>query len=132
MGEPELLTLVAVLVGLAAALAVAWLRLRLRLDEAVREARKDAVRRSAEVVSGKVSEHLAPCLGDFPWNPRDARFLGSPVDFLVFDGLAENDVREIVFVEVKSGASTLSARERRVRDAVRARRVSWREIRVGD
>jgi predicted Holliday junction resolvase-like endonuclease len=132
MGEPELLTLVAVLVGLAAALAVAWLRLRLRLDEAVREARKDAVRRSAAVVSGKVSEHLAPCLGDFPWNPRDARFLGSPVDFLVFDGLAEDDVREIVFVEVKSGASTLSARERRVRDAVRARRVSWREIRVGD
>lgn len=132
MGEPELLALVVVLVGLAAVLAVAWLRLRLRLDDAVREARRDAVRRSTAVVSGKVGEHLAPYLGAFPWNPRDARFLGSPVDFLVFDGLGEDDLREIVFVEVKSGASTLTARERRVRDAVLARRVSWREIRLGD
>lgn len=132
MGEPELRALVVVLALLAALLLAACFSLRLRLDEAVREARKDAVRRSAAVVAGKVSEHLAPCLGDFPWNPRDARFLGSPVDFLVFDGLAEDDVREIVFLEVKSGGSTLSARERRVRDAVLARRVSWRELRVGE
>jgi predicted Holliday junction resolvase-like endonuclease len=132
MGEPELLALVVVLVGLAAVLAVAWLRLRLRLEGALREARRDAVRRSTAVVSGKVCEHLAPYRGAFPWNPRDARFLGSPVDFLVFDGLGEDELREIVFVEVKSGASTLTARERRVRDAVLARRVSWRELRVGE
>jgi predicted Holliday junction resolvase-like endonuclease len=39
-------------------------------------------------------------------------------------------VREIVFLEVKSGGSTLTARERGVRDAVLARRVSWRELRI--
>jgi predicted Holliday junction resolvase-like endonuclease len=130
MGEPELRALVAVLTLLAAVIAVAYFRLRLRLDEAVREARKDAVRRSAAVVSGKVGEQLAPWLGAFSWNPKDARFLGSPVDFLVFDGLSEDDVREVVFLEIKSGGSTLSPRERRVRDAVLARRVSWRELRI--
>jgi predicted Holliday junction resolvase-like endonuclease len=83
-------------------------------------------------VSGKVSEHLAPYMGAFPYNPKDARFLGSPIDLLVFDGISEDDLREIVFLEIKTGGSTLTTRERRVRDAVLARRVSWREFRVGD
>jgi len=34
-------------------------------------------------------------------NPKDARFLGTPLDFIVFDGLDEGEVRRIVFVEVR-------------------------------
>jgi predicted Holliday junction resolvase-like endonuclease len=70
-------------------------------------------------------------MGAFPYNPKDVRFLGTPVDLLVFDGMSEDDLREIVFLEIKSGGSTLTTRERRVRDAVLARRVSWKEFRVG-
>jgi predicted Holliday junction resolvase-like endonuclease len=99
--------------------------------EAEQGIRGDAVRRSAAVVSGKVTEHLAPYMDGFPYNPKDARFLGTPVDLIVFDGMDEDALREIVFLEVKSGASSLSTRERRVRDAVMARRVAWREFRVG-
>jgi predicted Holliday junction resolvase-like endonuclease len=100
--------------------------------EAEGEIRADAVRRSAAVVSGKVSEHLAPYMGAFPYNPKDARFLGTPIDLLVFDGMSEDDLREIVFLEIKTGGATLTTRERRVRDAVLARRVVWKEFRVGD
>jgi predicted Holliday junction resolvase-like endonuclease len=35
---------------------------------------------------------------------------------------------EIVFIEVKTGQSTLSAREKAVKRAVEAKRVSWRVI----
>lgn len=104
---------------------------RWRVD-AEGDIRADAVRRSSAVVAGKVSEHLAPYMGDFPYNPRDARFLGTPVDLLVFDGMSEDSLREIVFLEIKSGGSTLTTRERRVRDAVLARRVVWKEFRVGE
>lgn len=93
--------------------------------------RADAIRRSSAVVSGKVSEHLAPYMAGFPYNPKDARFLGTPIDFLVFDGMSEDDVREVVFLEIKTGGSSLTTRERRVRDAVLAGRVSWKEFRVG-
>lgn len=99
--------------------------------QAEADIRRDAVRRSSAVVSGKVSEHLAPYMDAFPYNPKDARFLGSPVDLLVFDGLSDDGLREIVFLEIKSGGSSLTGRERRVRDAVVAGRVSWREFRVG-
>jgi predicted Holliday junction resolvase-like endonuclease len=92
--------------------------------------RADAALRSTGVLRGRAAEQLVPFLPDFPWDPRDARFLGSPVDLVVFDGLSGGGVREIVFVEVKTGSSSLSGRERSLRDAVRGRRIAWREWRV--
>jgi predicted Holliday junction resolvase-like endonuclease len=93
------------------------------------EIRADAVRRSAAVVAGKVTEHLAPYLTDFPYDPKDVRFLGTPVDLIVFDGLNTGRLERVVFVEIKTGASQLSTRERRVREAIQAGRVGWEELR---
>jgi predicted Holliday junction resolvase-like endonuclease len=126
MREAELRVLVLVLLGVMLAVVVAHVRLRLRIHEI----RADAVRRSAAVVAGKVSEQLAPYMPGFPYDPKDARFLGTPIDLVVFDGMNEEEVREIVFLEIKTGGSHLSSRERLIRDAVLARRVSWRELRV--
>jgi len=38
-------------------------------------------------------------------NLKDIRFLGSPVDFIVFKGLYDGNPEEIIFVEVESGNS---------------------------
>ena len=93
--------------------------------------RRDAVKRSEAVVTGKVTEHLVPLLGEFPFNPKDVRFLGTPVDLIVFDGLSEDALTEILFIEVKTGAhAKLSPRERSVRDCVEASRVGFRELRI--
>jgi len=102
-------------------------------DEDIQDARRDAVSRSRSTVSGKVQEHLAPLFPEFcaEFNARDARFLGSPVDFVIFDGLDAGGVTSIVFLEVKTGRSTLSLRERQVRDAVDLGKVEWRELRLG-
>jgi predicted Holliday junction resolvase-like endonuclease len=81
------------------------------------------------VISGKVYEQLLPYLPDFPYNPKDVRFLGSPVDLVVFDGLDRGLVERVVFIEVKTGQSNLTRRERQVRDAVKAGRVDWLELR---
>jgi len=50
---------------------------------------KDAVKKSKAVVAGKVAEQIVPFLPEFKYNPKDARFIGSPIDFIVFDGLDE-------------------------------------------
>jgi len=117
---------IGLLVGLlVAALYVLWWKARY-----TRAVRLDAVQRSQAVTVGKVYEQLVPYLPAFQFNPKDARFLGSPVDFVVFDGLDDGQVRRVVFVEVKTAGSDLSTRERRVRDAIRAGRVEWDELRV--
>ena len=89
-----------------------------------KQIREDAIKRSAAVTKGKATEHLTPYLPDFHYDPNDARFIGAPIDFIVFDGLSEGTLRNIVFVEVKTGQRpALSAREKQVEDAVRAGRV---------
>ena len=95
-----------------------------------KEIRRDAIEKSKAVIAGKVSEHFIPYLPGFRYNPKDARFIGSPIDLIVFDGLDEGKLRKIVFVEVKSGKSTLSKREKLIRDAVEQRRVEWEILRV--
>lgn len=98
--------------------------------EKEREIRQDAIDKSQSVTMGKMTEHMVPYLPGFRFNPADARFIGSPIDFLVFDGLGEDNVKKIVFVEVKTGASSLSTRERSVRNAIQDKNIEWLEIKV--
>jgi hypothetical protein len=117
-------------VGIAIGLLSAWVYVliwKVRYTAIVRE---DAVQRSQAITAGKVHEQLVSYLPGFPYNPKDVRFLGSPVDLVVFDGLAEGQVQRIVFVEVKTGGADLTSRERSVRSAVQAGEVEWLELRV--
>jgi len=99
-----------------------------KIDEE-KKIRQDAVKKSEAVIRGKVTEHLIPYFPDFEYNPKDARFLGTPVDFIVFDGLSEGDMNKVVFVEVKSGKTgALSKREKLVRDCIDKRRVTYEII----
>src|SRR5882672_8966507 len=115
-----------ILIGLVIS-ALYFLVWRLRYSAKIRE---DAVQRSLAVTAGKVHEQLVPYLPEFGFNPKDARFLGSPVDLVVFDGLAAGAVRRVVFLEVKTGGAPLTARERQVRTVIEAREVAWAELRL--
>jgi predicted Holliday junction resolvase-like endonuclease len=92
--------------------------------------RKDAIERSRAVTVGKVTEHVVPFLPEFQHNPKDARFLGTPVDLVVFDGLDAGAVEKITFIEVKTGASSLTKRERQIREAINRGAVVWEELRL--
>jgi len=98
--------------------------------EAEKEIRQNAIDKSASVTMGKMTEHMVPYLPGFGFNPADARFIGSPIDLIVFDGLGNDDLKKIVFVEIKTGVSTLSTRERLVRDAIVAKNVEWIEVKA--
>ena len=96
-----------------------------------RKIRKDAVNRSRAVIGGQVAEQLAPFLPGFPCNPADCRFVGKPVDFVVFSGVSEKKkVSEIVFVEVKTGNSSLSDREKQVKECVQKGNIRYEEYRI--
>lgn len=93
--------------------------------------RKDAVKRSRAVLGGQLAEQIAPFLPGFPCNPADARFIGKPVDFIAFPGMAEGrKVEEIILIEVKTGSSQLSAREKELKAAVENGNVRYIEYRI--
>lgn len=100
--------------------------------------RKDSLNRSRFTLKGKISEQLAPLFPEFPFAPSDARFIGSPIDFVVFDGYTkakdeQGDAIRVVLVEVKRGKNAKLTRwESLVRRAVEEGRVSWMTVVLGD
>ena len=100
----------------------------------VSQAKKEALQRQRPILGGLFSEQIAPLLPDFPKGIKfsEARFVGKPIDFLFFKGMDEKDITEVVFVEVKTGKSALTFVERKLRDAIRDKRVEWREYRISD
>ncbi len=95
-----------------------------------RNIREDAIKKSQAVIMGKVTEHLIPFFPDFKYNPKDVRFLGTPVDLVVFDGLSDGDtMKKVVFIEVKSGKNAgLSNRERLVRNCIETKNIGYEII----
>ena len=93
--------------------------------------RSDAIKRSRSVIGGQLAEQVAPFLPGFPCNPGDARFIGKPVDFIAFPGMTEGErVKEVLLIEVKTGKSALSGREKEIRQAVAEGRVRYVEYRA--
>jgi predicted Holliday junction resolvase-like endonuclease len=133
--------LVGLVLGLAVGAVIAWAYLsqakaksdaeqkerEIQLEKDVRE---DTLKRSSAAVKGQVGERFAPFLKGFGYQPTDARFLGSPIDYVVFDGLSEGEVRGVAFVEVKTDGAWLSPFERQVREAVEGGRVKWRVVQL--
>lgn len=117
-------------VGVVVVGSILWAVFTVRMHLGERAARRSALSGARASLKGKISEQLAPLLGGFEWEAKDARFLGAPVDYVVFDGYSDGDDVEVVLVEVKTGRGKLTAGERRVRDAVRAGRVRFETVRL--
>jgi len=83
-------------------------------------------KKSSEIRLGQIGEHFAPLLDDFPYDSKNARFLGSPIDFVVFD--YDND--RVVLLEFKTGNSKETKKQRQIKDIVRSGNVFYEVMRV--
>lgn len=99
-----------------------WRKWEEEKDKAVR----DAVTQSRAVLGGKFTEQMAPYLPEFKYDPTEARFIGSPVDLIIFPGLSRGEPEEIVIMEIKSGRSAqLTPQERKIRQLIEDGMVRW-------
>lgn len=120
--------MIMILAGICFLLLILLIFQKISFSNRLKKERQDAVNRSRAVIAGQMTEQIAPFLKGFPCNPADARFIGKPVDFIAFPGLMENnEVKEVLLIEVKTGASALSNREKEVRKAVEQGRVRYVE-----
>ncbi len=139
--SPQLVLLLIII--LTTALVFLWAGLKIgsrhgrKAEEAewqtkkMEEVVKARLKTSRAVLGGQFSEQLAPYLPGFPYHPNECRFIGKPIDFLVFTGMDQKEISEVVFVEVKSGkAKALSPQEKRLKEAVLAGKVRWEQYNV--
>lgn len=100
-----------------------------KFKNTIKDIRKDAVQRSKSVIIGQFTEQIAPFFPDFPYNPKDLRFVGNPVDFIVFEGITTGKIKEVVFLEIKTGKSNLNTNERSLKNIIENKKVSYKEYR---
>lgn len=127
-------TIVVIVISCAIILYLLWKIIQMKFAQrtAIKDARRDTGNRQRSVIKGQISEVLAPWSIESVNSVKELSFLGSPIDFVGFKGLDGEGNIDIKFIEVKSGKSRLNKNQRRIRDAVAAKRIEWVEVRVKD
>ena len=69
-------------------------------------------------IKGKVAETFAPFLPNFPFKPSECKFIGDPIDYLVFEGLDERDVKAVHLLEIKENESKLSKHQKQIKEII--------------
>ncbi len=122
--------------GVVVGYLIARIKFNQEIKDVIKKERKNAVYFSRAVIKGKITEQMYPLLPHFSskYNLSDARFIGDPIDYIVFngytsskDGNSENPI-EIIFVEVKTGNSKLSKTESLIMEAIQDKRVKFEVV----
>ncbi len=92
--------------------------------------KKDSTFRSSAVNWGKTIEHFVPFMTKFPIPAEDVVFLGMPIDYVGFTDTESAKKCKVHFVEVKSGVSFLSTKQKNIKKAIEEGRVVFHEIAV--
>jgi predicted Holliday junction resolvase-like endonuclease len=73
---------------------------------------------------GKMTEQFLPFLESYPYNEQNFRFIGSPIDGVQF----EDD--KVIFIEFKAGNSSLTLKQKGIKDLINKGKVEFREFRI--
>ena len=99
--------------------------------EIIKEKTQKALLSSRSAIEGHIAE-LFPLFKKTKINPADlcAMIPTQPVDYVVFDGLFQKDVKAVTFVDVKKGGSQLSHVQKTIKESIEDGHVDFKEIRV--
>lgn len=79
-------------------------------------------KQSLSTTYGKIFEQLIPFSEKFPYDVQNFRFIGSPIDGVIFDE------DKVVFCEIKMHKSKLNPRQRKIKEQIKDKKVEWFEI----
>lgn len=106
-------------------------------QEEIIQAQKRSVNTSRAVLKGKIAEQFAPILPEFDYLPSDAKFLGDPVDYIIFDGYSEfreglrsADEIQIILLDIKSGNARLHQGQQAIAKAIQQKRISFQTLHI--
>lgn len=122
--------LAVILLVVVIVLVIYILQMKKQLPITVSKAEKEAQDRSRPIIKGLVAEQIVPFLKDFKYNPADARFIGAPIDYVIFDGYSDKSEEiTVVIADIKTGKrANLTSDQRKIRDAINEKRVKWEII----
>lgn len=104
------------ILGIAIWGILAYLLANLSFYRKLSAIKKKSVSHSRNSILGEVTEKVTPLLPEFPYHTKDLVFIGKGVDYIVFDGLSRGNLKEIIFLEIKSWTSQLNKNEAMIKN----------------
>ncbi len=92
--------------------------------------KKKSVSHSRNSILGEVTEKVTPLLPDFPYHTKDLVFIGKGIDYIVFDGLSRGNLKEIIFLEIKSWTSQLNKNEAMIKNYLNKYPIKYEILKV--
>lgn len=112
---------------------------RLDVEQAIKTTQKRSVNTQRNVIKGQMAERFVPFMAGFEYHPADCRFLGEPIDYVVFHNVhacADNEVDladvAIVFLEIKTGSAKLNKRQEIIKQAITNGQVKFETLRINN
>jgi len=93
--------------------------------------RKENITKRSEIGAkavniGFIIERIATSIEGFPHYCNDCRSLFKPIDYVVFEGLADNGVvNKMFWVDIKTGNNKLNDNERQAKLLVESKKLEW-------
>ena len=97
--------------------------------KSIRRHRTDAINKSKSVVKWHNIEKTAPLLPWFNYKIRDMTFVGKGIDYIVFDWLSSGNLKEIIFLEIKSWSSIQNNNEKVIEETIKKGKVRYEILR---
>lgn len=109
---------------------------KLEAQKAILDSRVKSSAAQRSTIKGQLAEQMYPLSERCPYLLSDMRFMGMPIDYIVFDGYTEckdagqDYINKVVFIDIKTGNAQLSRHQKLIKDAIESGRISWETIRI--
>ncbi len=94
--------------------------------------REEAIQRGREQVPKLVKNSMDPRIVALKYDPYDIKALLHPIDFVVFDGMNKNDMKDVVLLSRKTENPHLTTLQKGIAKAVEEKLYDWKVVRVSN
>ena len=109
-----------------------WLTKLVDLETKGKEMRRVAIERATKTKLPKLLKRVVPTFADRKLNPQDIKTVFHPIDFVVFDGLKNDKVDRVLFLDRKTEDASRASIQESITNAIGTESVSWETLRVSE
>ena len=90
--------------------------------------REDAAKRAQAQVPKLIKKSLSDHIVSLKYNPYDIKPINHPIDLVIYDGMSDGDVKDVIFLHSKNKA--MRELHKSVHNAVENKEYDWKVVRI--
>lgn len=103
-----------------------------KFAEEEQKIRDEAIQRGRAQVPKLIKKAMDPRIVSLKYDPYDIKALLHPIDFVVFDGMNKNNMKNVVLLSRKTENSHLTILQKGISKVVEKKQYDWKVVRVSN